>query len=61
MKVLRFRELDQDTNDAISALGKETRTGVPISELIHNEIVVYDAAQVNMKYLIKVKVTHHEL
>lgn len=52
---------DQDMNDASIALGKETRTGVPISELIHNELVVYDAAQVQMKYLIKVRVTHHEL
>jgi poly [ADP-ribose] polymerase len=35
------------------SLGKEASTGVPVSELIHNEIVVYDPAQVNIRYIIK--------
>jgi len=48
----------QTPDNLIVSLGRETSTGVPISELIHNEIVVYDAAQIKMKYLIMVKVTH---
>jgi len=48
-------------DNTIVSCGHETKTGVPISELVHNEIVVYDASQINIKYLIKVKVTHHEL
>jgi len=51
----------QGLDNIIVSMGKETATGVPISELVHNEIVVYDAAQINIKYLVKVKVTHHEL
>lgn len=50
---------DTQTNDGlIVSLGREGPTGVPVSELIHNEIVVYDSAQVLMKYLIMVKFTH---
>ncbi len=37
----------------VVSLGKEAATGVPVSELIHNEIVVYDPAQVNIRYIIK--------
>jgi len=47
---------DSQTNDGvIVSLGREALTGVPVSELIHNEIVVYDEAQVNVKYIVKVK------
>jgi poly [ADP-ribose] polymerase 1 len=41
----------------IASLGKEGPTGVPVSELIHNEIVVYDPAQIMVKYLIKLRFT----
>jgi len=41
----------------IVSTGKEGKTGVPVSELIHNEIVVYDPAQVLLRYLLKVKFT----
>jgi hypothetical protein len=41
----------------IASLGRETTTGVPVSELEHNEIVVYDPAQVNIRYLVKLNFT----
>eukprot|EP01123_Difflugia_compressa_P004961 TRINITY_DN1648_c0_g2_i1.p1 TRINITY_DN1648_c0_g2~~TRINITY_DN1648_c0_g2_i1.p1 ORF type:complete len:483 (-),score=84.40 TRINITY_DN1648_c0_g2_i1:141-1589(-) len=50
---------DTQTPDGlIVSLGRENTTGVPVSELIHSEIVVYDNAQVKMKYLLKVKFQH---
>jgi len=52
---------DSQTNEGlIVSLGREAPTGVPVSELIHNEIVVYDSAQVRMKYLLKMKFTHNK-
>jgi len=52
---------DSQTSDGlIVSLGREAPTGVPVSELIHNEIVVYDAAQVRMKYLLKMRFTHNK-
>jgi len=44
----------------IVSLGKESTTGVPVSELVHNEIVVYEPQQVNIKYMIKIKFTFPE-
>eukprot|EP01121_Diplochlamys_sp_Union-15-3_P016227 TRINITY_DN5482_c0_g4_i1.p1 TRINITY_DN5482_c0_g4~~TRINITY_DN5482_c0_g4_i1.p1 ORF type:complete len:479 (+),score=84.01 TRINITY_DN5482_c0_g4_i1:82-1518(+) len=44
----------------IVSTGKESKTGVPVSELIHNEIVLYDVAQVLLRYLVKVKFTFVE-
>jgi len=50
---------DTQTNDnLIVSVGREVPTGVPVSELVHNEIVVYDAAQINMRYLVKVRFNH---
>lgn len=37
-------------------LGKEASTGVTRSELTHNEYVVYDVAQIRIRYLIKIKI-----
>jgi len=52
---------DTQTNDGIFvSLGKESLTGVPVSEVIHNEVVVYDTAQVSIKYLVRVKFTFNE-
>jgi len=51
---------DTETDGVIVSLGKETSTGVPVSELVHNEIVVYDEAQVTIKYLVKVKFNFKE-
>uniref|UniRef100_A0A6B2L8B5 Poly [ADP-ribose] polymerase n=1 Tax=Arcella intermedia TaxID=1963864 RepID=A0A6B2L8B5_9EUKA len=48
----------QTPEGLIASLGHEASTGVPVSELIHNEIVVYDVAQVKMKYLVKVRFQH---
>jgi len=50
----------QTSEGLIVSLGREASTGVPVSELIHNEIVVYDPAQVRMKYLLKMKFTHNK-
>eukprot|EP01120_Amphizonella_sp_Union-15-10_P017464 TRINITY_DN96_c0_g1_i1.p1 TRINITY_DN96_c0_g1~~TRINITY_DN96_c0_g1_i1.p1 ORF type:complete len:511 (-),score=108.14 TRINITY_DN96_c0_g1_i1:165-1601(-) len=44
----------------IACTGKESKTGVPVSELVHNEIIVYDPAQVLLRYLLKVKFTFVE-
>eukprot|EP01129_Flabellula_baltica_P002999 TRINITY_DN12865_c0_g1_i1.p1 TRINITY_DN12865_c0_g1~~TRINITY_DN12865_c0_g1_i1.p1 ORF type:complete len:501 (-),score=112.46 TRINITY_DN12865_c0_g1_i1:47-1489(-) len=47
---------DTQTQDGtIVSLGKEVNTGVPVSELVHNEIVLYDPSQARMKYLVKLK------
>jgi len=47
---------DTQTSDGlIVSLGREAPTGVPVSELVHNEIVLYDTAQVNMRYLVSLK------
>jgi len=48
----------QTSDGLIISLGKETDTGVPVSELVHNEIVVYDVNQIKMKYLLKVRFHH---
>lgn len=39
----------------IASLGKESRSPVPVSELVHDEIVIYDPCQANIKYMLKVK------
>jgi len=41
----------------IVSLGKESPTGVTRSELKHNEYIVYDVAQIRIRYLVKLKVT----
>jgi len=52
---------DSQTPDGlIVSLGRETDTGVPVSELIHNEVVVYDVAQVKVRYMLKVRFTHRQ-
>jgi len=48
----------QTPEGLLVSVGRENSTGVPVSELVHNEIVVYDAAQVKMKYLLKVRFQH---
>jgi len=45
----------QTTEGLIVSLGKEAPTGVPVSELVHDEIVIYDEAQVNLRYIVKLK------
>lgn len=40
----------------IASCGIESKTDAPVSELTHNEYVVYDAAQVSIKYLLLVKI-----
>jgi len=45
----------QTPEGQIVSLGKEASTGVPVSELIHNEVVLYDPAQTRLKYLVKFK------
>jgi len=50
---------DTQTHEGlIVSVGREAPTGVPVSELVHNEIVVYDVAQVKIKYLLKVRFNH---
>jgi len=50
---------DTQTPDGlIVSIGREHDTGVPVSELVHNEVVVYDPAQVKMRYMLKVRFTH---
>eukprot|EP01126_Amoeba_proteus_P057251 TRINITY_DN7277_c0_g1_i3.p1 TRINITY_DN7277_c0_g1~~TRINITY_DN7277_c0_g1_i3.p1 ORF type:complete len:239 (-),score=38.86 TRINITY_DN7277_c0_g1_i3:219-935(-) len=44
----------QTSEGLIVSLGRETSTGVPVSELVHNEIVVYDESQIKLRYLCKV-------
>lgn len=41
----------------IVALGKESPTGVPVSELIHSEYVLYDPAQIQIRYMVKLSFT----
>jgi len=48
----------QTPDNLLVSLGHETETGVPVSELIHNEVVIYDVAQVKIRYLLKVSFTH---
>jgi len=43
-------------NGTIISSGKEDQTGVPRSEVKHNEYIVYDVAQIKIKYLIKLRV-----
>jgi len=45
----------QTSEGLIVSIGKEAPTGVPVSELIHDEIVIYDEAQVNLRYIVKLK------
>eukprot|EP01116_Phalansterium_solitarium_P016272 TRINITY_DN3756_c0_g1_i2.p1 TRINITY_DN3756_c0_g1~~TRINITY_DN3756_c0_g1_i2.p1 ORF type:complete len:482 (-),score=130.90 TRINITY_DN3756_c0_g1_i2:617-2062(-) len=45
------------TPGVLISLGRETSSGVTRSELKHNEYVVYDVAQVRIKYLVQLKVT----
>jgi hypothetical protein len=44
----------------IACCGIESKTEAPVSELVHTEYVVYDAAQVSIKYLMLVKVNELE-
>jgi poly [ADP-ribose] polymerase len=39
--------------------GKGTSSGINASSLLYNEYIVYDTAQVNMKYLLKVRFDYH--
>jgi len=49
---------DQEIFDGvIVSLGHEAPTGVPRSEVKHNEYIVYDVAQINIRYLVQLKVT----
>jgi poly [ADP-ribose] polymerase len=43
------------TEGIIASLGKEAKSIVPVSELIHDEIVIYSPEQANIKYMLKVK------
>lgn len=45
------------TDGYIIPLGRESDTGVLCSELPHNEFIVYDSAQVKIRYLIKINFT----
>eukprot|EP01128_Nolandella_sp_AFSM9_P005618 TRINITY_DN2749_c0_g1_i1.p1 TRINITY_DN2749_c0_g1~~TRINITY_DN2749_c0_g1_i1.p1 ORF type:complete len:494 (+),score=79.30 TRINITY_DN2749_c0_g1_i1:2-1483(+) len=47
----------QTPDGLIASVGNEGPTGVPISELVHNEYVVYDESQINIRYLLKVKIS----
>lgn len=38
----------------IASLGRETKSVVPVSELVHDEIVIYAPEQANIKYMLKV-------
>jgi poly [ADP-ribose] polymerase len=52
---------DVVTHDGlIACCGVESKTEAPVSELVHNEYVVYDAAQTSIKYLLLVKVSELE-
>jgi len=44
-------------NNIICSLGHENKTGVTRSELTHNEYIVYDTSQINIRYLLKLRVT----
>lgn len=44
----------------VASLGKEARSIVPISELVHDEIVIYSPDQAHIKYMLKVKFTFPE-
>lgn len=48
------------TDGYIIPLGRETETGVLCSELPHNEFIVYDAAQVKVRYMIKINFIFEE-
>jgi poly [ADP-ribose] polymerase len=43
------------TEGMIAALGKEAKASVPVSELVHDEIVVYSPEQARIKYMLKLK------
>jgi len=47
----------QTPEGLIASVGREGSTGVPISELVHNEYVVYDAAQIRLRFLARVTIT----
>lgn len=42
------------TDGMIASLGKESRSPVPVSELVHDEIVIYAPEQAHVKYMLKV-------
>jgi len=44
------------SDGVIVSIGKEAPSGVPRSEIKHNEFIVYDVGQINIKYLLLVKV-----
>jgi len=43
------------TEGMIASLGKESKSIVPVSELIHDEIVIYAPEQARIRYMLKVK------
>lgn len=43
------------TEGLVASLGKETKSVVPVSELVHDEIVIYAPEQANIKYMVKLK------
>jgi len=47
----------QTPEGLIASVGREGSTGVPISELVHNEYVIYDPAQVRIRFMARVKIT----
>jgi len=52
---------DTQTQDGlIVSLGREAPSGVPVSELVHSEIVIYDETQVNLRYIVKLKFDFNE-
>ncbi len=44
-----------DDNGVITPMGKSVSSGVKNSSLLYNEFIVYNKAQVNMKYLFKIE------
>jgi len=47
----------QTPEGLIASVGREGSTGVPISELRHSEYVVYDPAQIRLRFLARVVIT----
>ena len=45
-------------NGVVVPKGKGTPSGVKGSSLLYNEYIVYDVAQISMKYLLKTKFHH---
>ena len=42
-------------NGVVVPLGKEKKDSIPGSSLLYNEFIVYNTAQIKMKYLVKMK------